>query len=88
MEKSETWKSTETGKEGNKKENNNNEPPPKNSYIKKGDLVDYETTQMDIKLAELFDGEYVLNYDCTHLDSGIVDDKIWQVRYTRIIVTL
>ena len=43
---------------------------------------------MDIKLAELFDGEYVLNYDCTHLDSGIVDDKIWQVRYTRIIVTL
>ena len=43
---------------------------------------------MDLKLAELFDGEYVLNNDCTHLDSGIVDDKILQVRYTRIIVTL
>ena len=63
-------------------------PPPKVLYIKKEDLVDYKTTHMEIKLAELFDGEYVLNNDCTHLDSGIVDDKILQVRYTRIIVTL
>ena len=32
---------------------------------------------MDIKLAEIFDGEYVRNNDGTHLDGGIADDLIW-----------
>ena len=40
-------------------------------------MVDYETTQMDINLAELFEGGYVRNNDGTHLDGRIVDDKIW-----------
>ena len=61
-------------------------PPPKVLYIKKEDLVDYKTTHMEIKLAQLFDGEYVRNNDGTHLDGGIVDDKICQLRYKRIIV--
>ena len=41
---------------------------------------------MDIKLAEMFDGEYVRTNDGTHLDGGIADDLIWQERYKRIIV--
>ena len=51
-------------------------PPPKVSYIKKGYLVDYETTQIAIKLAELLDGECKRNNDGTYLDGWVVDDKI------------
>ena len=52
-------------------------PTPKISYNVEGDLDGYKTTQMDIKLAEIFDGEYVRNNDGTHLDGGIADDLIW-----------
>ena len=41
---------------------------------------------MDIKLAEMFDGEYVRNNDGTHLDGDIADCLIWQEIYKRIIV--
>ena len=58
-------------------EKEKNAPPPKISYNAEGDLEGYKTTQMDIKLAEIFDGEYVRNNDGTHLDGGIADDLIW-----------
>ena len=41
---------------------------------------------MDVKLAEVFDGEYLRNNDGTHLDGNIVDDKVWQERYCSIII--
>ena len=41
---------------------------------------------MDVKLAEVFDGEYLRNNDGTHLDGNIVDDKVWQERYRSIII--
>ena len=31
---------------------------------------------MDVKLAEIFDGECICNNDGTHLDGGIADDLI------------
>ena len=49
-------------------------------------MVDYKTTQMDIKLAEIFDGEYVRNSDSIHWDGGIVYDNLEQERYKRVIV--
>lgn len=50
-----------------------------------GDLDGYAITDMDHKLAELFDGEYVHNNDGPHLDGGIEEDKIWQDRHKNII---
>ena len=57
-------------------EKEKNAPPPKISYNAEGDLEGYKTTQMDIELAEIFDGEYVRNTDGTHLDGDIADDLI------------
>ena len=45
-------------------------PPP--HLIKDGDLEDYETTDMDIKIAEVFDGNYIRNNDGTHLHGSII----------------
>ena len=41
---------------------------------------------MDVKLAEVIDGDYLRNNDGTHLDGKIVDDKVWQERYSSIII--
>ena len=37
---------------------------------------------------EVFDGEYLRNKDGAHLDDKIVDDKVWQERYSSIIIYL
>ena len=41
---------------------------------------------MDAKLAEVFDGKNIQNNDGTHLDCEIVDDKVWQEKYSSIII--
>ena len=51
-------------------------------------MVDYKTTQMDIKLAEIFDGEYVRNSDSIHWDGEIVYDNLEQERYKELLYTL
>ena len=40
---------------------------------------------MDVKLVEVFDGEYLRNNDSTYLDGHIVDDTVWQKKYRSII---
>ena len=42
-----------------------------------GDLPNYMPILMDVKLASLFDSEYLRNNDGIHLDRGISDNKIW-----------
>ena len=76
--------STESGEEGisNVKsdkltdDEEENTSPPKISYNVEEDLEGYKTTQMRIKLAEMFDGEYIRNNDGTPLDGGKPDDKL------------
>ena len=41
---------------------------------------------MAIKLAEIFDDEYLRNNDSTHLDGSVTNIEIWQERFKRIIV--
>ena len=53
--------------------------------IKDGDLEDYETTEMDIKIAEVFDGNYNRNNDGIHLHGDIKDDDEWQKRYRSLV---
>ena len=43
--------------------------------IKDVDLEDYETINMDIKIAEVFDGNYIRNNDGTHLHGDIKGDE-------------
>ena len=44
--------------------------PPKVSYSTEENLDSYEVTEMDLKLAEVFDSEYIHKNDGSHLDSG------------------
>ena len=59
---------------------------PEVSHSVKGDLGNYKPTPTDVKLAEVFDGEYLRNNDGTHLDGKIIDNKVWQERYRSIII--
>ena len=43
-------------------------------------------TEIDTKLSELFDGEYIHDNDGTHLDGNTPDDRLWQERYKSVIV--
>ena len=49
---------------------------PKASHSIKGDLDSYEATEMDLKLAAVFDGEYICNNDGYYLNVGIKNDDI------------
>ena len=53
-----------------------------------GDLEGYSLAEIDVKLAELFDGENTHNNDGTHLDIELVDDKVFQDRYKSLISCL
>ena len=53
--------------------------------LTKWDVGNYESTPINVKLVDTFDGEYLQNNGCTHLDGNIVDDKVWQERYSDII---
>ena len=46
--------------------------------IKDGNLKVYEITDIDIKIAEVYDGNFFLNNDDTHLHGDIKDDDKWQ----------
>ena len=50
------------------------------------DLDSYKVTEMDLKLAAVFDGEYIRNNDDSCLDGGIKNDNVWQQRYKDIII--
>ena len=47
------------------------------SHSVEGGLGNYKPKPMDVKVAEVSDGEYLQNNDGTHLDRKIVDDKVW-----------
>lgn len=51
-----------------------------------GDLPNCKPTPMDAKIASAFDGQCLRDNDGTHLDGGVVDDKLWQDRYHRLIM--
>ena len=40
---------------------------------------------MDIKIAEVFDGNYIRNNDGTHLHGDIKDDDKWQIRFRSLV---
>ena len=61
-------------------------PTPEVSHSVEGYLGNYTPTPMDTKLAEVFDGKNIQNNDGTHLDCEIVDDKVWQEKYSSIII--
>ena len=42
-----------------------------------GDLPNYMFITIDIKLASVFDSEYLKDNNGTHLDREILDDKLW-----------
>ena len=50
-------------------------PTPEVLHSVEGDICNYEHTPIDIKLVEVFDGEYLRNNDGTHLDDKIADAK-------------
>ena len=56
------------------------------SHSIEGDLDSYKVTEMDLKLAAVFDGECIRNNDGSYLDGGIKNDNVWQQRYKDIII--
>ena len=75
------------GDEGSETKNDlNKDEIPKVSHSIERDLDSYEATEVDLKLAAVFDGEYIRNNDGSHLDGGIKNDDVWQQRYKDIII--
>ena len=54
----------------------NKEETPTISHSTERDLDSYEATEMDLKLAAVFDGEYIRNNNGSHLDGGIKNDDV------------
>ena len=67
------------GEGGNETTNNSKNDEfitPKASHSIKWDFDSYEATEMNLKLAVVFDGEYIHNNDGSHLNVGIENDDI------------
>ena len=61
----------EVGSETTNDSKNDEFITPKASHSIKWDLDSYKATEMNLKLAAVFDGEYIRNNDGSHLNVGI-----------------